>query len=648
MGGLALLCVGCGQTDMSGSYPVSSSRTTGDAVPELAMDAEQAAPDASAATGRGPGQAGDRFDLIVENDFLRVDDRPLSTFSVDVDTASYAKIRQYLMQYNTLPPADAVRIEELVNYFDYDYAPPGDEHPFAVHVQAARCPWRDQHRLVRIGIQGRPLTEEQPPKNLVFLIDVSGSMNAPNKLPLVKQGLRMLVEQLGQQDRVAAVVYAGAAGLAIPPTSGQDGPAILSALNQLHAGGSTNGGEGVQLAYRTAVEQFIPGGVNRVVLCTDGDFNVGVTGTGELVRLAEQYAAQGIYLSVLGFGTGNLNDAMLEQISNRANGNYAFIDTPAEAWKVLVQEVGGTLVTIAKDVKIQVEFNPAQVAAYRLIGYETRRLADQDFRDDRKDAGEIGAGHRVTALYELVLAGQETDAVPAPVDALKYQSASNEPSDEPSDDDAQASEEWLTVRLRYKLPDQDHSTPLSVALAGSDAAVEQMPDDFRFAAAVGLFGMVLRDSAYRNDADLQLVYELAAEARGEDRHGYRVEFLDLVRRAAALRGESLAGGRSALGFGTPVVGRPYSGPPAVGRPAIAGSKAILLVCLGLGLGVCLTAIAAGLCLGLLFRAWPPYETRCVVESPTARPPHVGIPPGRPTEDRWAYGASRLPEKQRAG
>ena len=323
--------------------------------------------------GVGPGQGGDKYSLIVENPFKEVKNEPLSTFSIDVDTASYAKVRMYLMQHNTLPRPDAVRIEELVNYFTYDYEPPTDDTPFAAHVEVASCPWRPEHRLVRVGIKGKEIAREnRPTSNLVFLLDVSGSMKRANKLPLLKRGMKMLADQLSENDRVAIVVYAGAAGLVLESTPGDQKQTILDALDRLHAGGSTNGGQGVTLAYQTALDNFVKGGVNRVILCTDGDFNVGVTGTDELVRLAEKNAKTGVFLSVLGFGMGNHNDAMLEQISNKGNGNYAYIDTDAEARKVLVEQMSGTLVTIAKDVKIQIEFNPAEVAAYRLIGYENR------------------------------------------------------------------------------------------------------------------------------------------------------------------------------------------------------------------------------------------------------------------------------------
>ncbi len=354
--------------------------------------------------GRGPGAAGDRYAAIDENPFLRVNEAPLSTFSVDVDTASYAKTRQYLIEANQLPRADAVRIEEFVNYFDYEYAPPAtdSEHPFAVYTDISRCPWNQEHFLARIAIKGKEIKQDRPRSNLVFLIDVSGSMNRSNKLPLVQRGLRLLLGQLNEQDRVAIVVYAGAAGMVLDSTPADLQSKIHAAIDQLQAGGSTNGGEGIRLAYRIAREHFIEGGTNRVILCSDGDFNVGTTSTDELIRLVEQEAKGNVFLTVLGFGMGNHNDEMLEKISNRGNGNYGFIDTVAEARKVLVRQLSSTLITIAKDVKLQVEFNPRKVGAYRLIGYENRVLAAQDFNDDKKDAGEIGAGHEVTAFYELV------------------------------------------------------------------------------------------------------------------------------------------------------------------------------------------------------------------------------------------------------
>ena len=478
--------------------------------------------------GIGPGRSGDKYSPIVENPFLEVKNNRLSTFSIDVDTASYAKVRSYLMQNRTMPRPDAVRIEELVNYFTYDYKPPTDDVPFAAHVEVAGCPWRPQHRLVRIGIKGKEIErEKRPSSNLVFLLDVSGSMNQNNKLPLLKRGMKMLVDQLGENDRVAIVVYAGAAGMVLESTPGDQKQVILDALDRLHAGGSTNGGQGIRLAYQAALDHFIRGGVNRIILCTDGDFNVGTTGTDELVRLAEKNAKTGVFLSVLGFGMGNHNDSMLEQISNKGNGNYAFIDTDAEARKVLVEEMSGTLVTIAKDVKIQIEFNPKNVAAYRLIGYENRMLAAEDFNDDKKDAGEIGAGHTVTALYELVPAGVESDVTPPPVDDLRYQKKTK-PSKESQ------SGELLTLKIRYKQPDGDTSTKLTFPIVDEGLKFGQASRDVRFAASVAAFGMLLRNSQYKGNVTYDAVLEIATEAARGDKSGYRKEFLAMIARAKEL------------------------------------------------------------------------------------------------------------------
>ena len=486
--------------------------------------------------GQGPGMAGDRFDPITDNPFRRVDEHPLSTFSIDVDTASYAKVRSFLLEQGRLPRPDAVRIEELINYFDYDYNPPvageateGEPvHPFAADVEVATCPWRPAHRLVRIGIKGKEVArEERPAGNFIFLLDVSGSMNQPNKLPLLKQGMQLLLEQLNAQDRIAIVVYAGAAGLVLDSTTADRLGEIQAALERLQAGGSTNGGDGIQLAYQVARDHFIEGGINRVILCTDGDFNVGTTGTDSLVRLVEEEAKGGVFLSVLGFGMGNHNDAMLEQISGKGNGNYAFIDTLDEARKLLVEQAAGTLVTIAKDVKIQVEFNPVQVAAYRLIGYENRILAKEDFNDDTKDAGEIGAGHTVTALYEIVPAGETAELLAPAVDPLRYQVPAriNEQAD---------SDEWLTLKLRYKEPERSTSTLIEFPAVDAGAEFAAASDDFQFAAAVAGFGMALRRSPYGGDWSLGAVAETAAATVDGEAAPRRQEFLQLVRRAAEL------------------------------------------------------------------------------------------------------------------
>lgn len=519
--------------DSSGATSYSldiSAEVAATPAPRDAMPMSAPAEGESADEGQGPGQAGDRYEAIVENPFRNAGQNPLSTFSIDVDTASYAKVRMYLMQQNMAPNPDAVRIEELINYFTYDYAGPRDAHPFAAHVEVADCPWKPEHRLVRIGIKGKEIEQQRPASNLVFLLDVSGSMDQPNKLPLLKRGMKMLVDQLGENDRVAIVVYAGAAGLVLDSTNGDQKQKILDALERLQAGGSTNGGQGIQLAYQTALDHFIQGGTNRVILCTDGDFNVGMTNDGDLVRVAEKNAQAGVFLSVLGFGMGNHNDRMLETLSNKANGNYAFLDSDAEARRVLVEQMNATLVTIAKDVKIQVEFNPAQVAAWRLIGYENRVLAAEDFNDDKKDAGEIGAGHTVTALYEIVPAGAQSDVEVGAVDDLKYQSQGEL-------SEAAQSDELLTLKIRYKQPDEDRSTLLAVPVPTSDKKFGAAGQDFQFAAAVAAFGMLLRDSQHRGDATYDAVLEIAQSAQGQDPGGYRAEFLEMVRRAKTVGGE---------------------------------------------------------------------------------------------------------------
>ena len=466
------------------------------------------------------------YDRIDENPFLETRRNPLSTFSIDVDTASYANVRRFLNN-GTLPPKDAVRIEEMVNYFTYHYSPPSDERPFAVDAEVAGCPWEPKHRLLRIALKGREIDlENRPASNLVFLIDVSGSMDDAAKLPLLKSALHLLVDKLGENDRVAIVVYAGSSGLVLPSTSGMQKERILAALDSLQAGGSTNGGSGIQLAYQAARDNFIRGGTNRVVLCTDGDFNVGVTDEGSLTRLIEDEAKSGVFLSVLGFGAGNLKDATMEKLADRGNGNYAYIDTANEARKVLVVQLGGTLVTIANDVKLQLEFNPRQVAAYRLIGYENRLLRAEDFNDDKKDAGEIGAGHTVTAFFELVPAGGEEASI-ASVDELKYQRVS-----EPTD--AAARDDLLTLKLRYKEPDGDSSKSQETAVADSGVSYAHASEDFRFAAAVAGFGLLLRDSQHKGDLTLPAVVELAEASRGADENGYRAEFVELVKKATAL------------------------------------------------------------------------------------------------------------------
>ena len=490
---------------------------------------------------------GDKYAALPENEFTKpLGGDALSTFSVDVDTASYTNARQFLRDMRRLPPAASVRVEEFVNYFDYDYVGPDSDSqtPFAASMEVAPCPWKPERRLVRIGVKGREVAaSKRPLTNLVFLVDVSGSMNNKDKLPLVIAGLRALTDRLGENDRVAIVVYAGNEGVVLPSTSGDQKEAILSSLDRLRAGGSTAGGAGLKLAYDIAERYRIEGGVNRVVLCTDGDFNVGLTGTEELTKLVETRAKEtGVFLTVLGFGRGNLNDAMLESISGRGNGHYAYVDSEKEARRILSRDLSGTLVTIAKDVKLQVEFNPAKVAAYRLIGYENRVLAAEDFNDDKKDAGEIGAGHTVTALYEVVPVGVEEPA--PPVDGLKYQTSGQPQASSPGSNDEKEESgkakgdgnELLTLKIRYKQPDGDVSTKLEFPLEDDGQDLAAASGDFRWAAAVAEFAMLLRESRHVGDATLDDVLELARGAVGDDPQGYRAELLDLVRKAKEASG----------------------------------------------------------------------------------------------------------------
>ena len=457
-----------------------------------------------------------------ENPFLAVSAHPLSTFSIDVDRASYSNVRRFLLD-GQAPPTDAVRIEELVNYFPYDYAEPTGDDPVAIHTEVAPAPWRPQHRLLRIGLQARRIdTRGLPPSNLVFLIDVSGSMDEPNKLPLVKASLTMLVNTLRPADRVAIVVYAGSAGLVLSSTSGDEKAKILEAIDRLEAGGSTAGGAGIKRAYDEAVANFIRGGNNRVILATDGDFNVGVSSDGELIRLIEDRRKTGVFLTVLGFGMGNLKDSKMEQLADHGNGNYAYIDNLLEAKKTLVHELGGTLFTVAKDVKVQVEFNPAQVRAYRLIGYENRLLADEDFADDAKDAGEMGAGHSVTALYEIVPVGVETDVTIRVPDSLRYQTVRGPRG---------GGQELGFVKVRYKQPDGDRSRLLTHPVS-SEAGTPSA--EFRFQTAVAQFGLLLKGSAYRGSASYEAVIAAARASLGADPEGYRAEFVRLAQAAQAL------------------------------------------------------------------------------------------------------------------
>jgi Ca-activated chloride channel family protein len=469
------------------------------------------------------------FDAITDNPFRRVLDYPLSTFSIDVDTAGYSITRRYI-DNNQLPPKSAIRIEELINYFNYDYESPkpDDEKPFSVHNEVAAAPWNDGHLLARIAIKGKEFpVDERPPVNLVFLIDVSGSMDAPNRLPLVISSMKMLVNELKGTDRIAICVYAGAAGTVLPPTSCDNKEIIIAALNKLSAGGSTAGGAGIQLAYNLAEQNFDPQAVNRVILCTDGDFNVGITNRGDLVDLITAKAKTGVYLTVLGFGMSNFQDGTLKQLASKGNGNYGFIDTIEEAKKILVEQLSGTLVTIAKDVKIQVDFNPATVGAYRLIGYENRVMRDEEFNDDDADAGDIGAGHTVTAFYELIPPGPEVDALPTR-DPSKY-------GPPPVSEWEPNYDELLTAKIRYKLPHETESKLIEFPVeAASVKQAGEETQDFRFAASVASFGMLLRDSPYKGTSAYSNVITLAQDAIGQDKYSYRKNFVEMVKKAQAI------------------------------------------------------------------------------------------------------------------
>lgn len=462
------------------------------------------------------------YDHIIENKFLAATQNPLSTFSIDVDEASYSNVRRYL-ENGSIPPAGAVRIEEMINYFDYHYTKPVNGDPFSVITEIAECPWSPQHKLVHIGLQGKEIpVDNLPASNMVFLVDVSGSMDEPNKLPLVKASMKMLVDQLREKDKVAIVVYAGNAGLVLPSTNGTQKTKIKEAIDNLEAGGSTAGGEGIQLAYKTARENFIKGGNNRIILATDGDFNVGPSSDDELVKMVEQERKSGVFLSVLGYGMGNYKDNKMQQLADKGNGNHSYIDNVNEARKVLVSEFGSTLFTIAKDVKIQVEFNPAKVQAYRLVGYENRMLASEDFNDDTKDAGELGSGHTVTALYEVIPVGVKDDFTKT-VDALKYQSNEHKLFD--------FSNEIMTIKLRYKNPEEDISKLIVHPVMDFNTGLAAASDNFRFAAAVAEFGLLLRSSEYKQQASYQQVISMAKGAKGSDENGYRAEFIRLVQSA---------------------------------------------------------------------------------------------------------------------
>ena len=460
------------------------------------------------------------YSTIRENGYKNAVKSPLSTFSIDVDAASYSNVRRFLTD-GRKPPVDAVRIEEMINYFNYDYAQPEGEHPFSINHEVAECPWNSENLLLHIGLQGKEvLNENLPASNLVFLLDVSGSMDSPNKLPLLKKAFKLLVNQLREDDKVAIVVYAGNSGLVLPSTSGNRKKDILEALNRLNAGGSTAGASGLKLAYKVARENFIDGGNNRIIMATDGDFNVGQSSNAELERLIEKEREHGTFISVLGFGMGNYKDDKMEIIADKGNGNYAYIDNILEAKKVLVNEFGGTLFTIAKDVKIQIEFNPAIVAEYRLVGYENRLLANEDFANDKKDAGELGSGHSVTAIYEVKLNENNKKQN----QELKYQNTSLNTK-------AYNKDEIATVKFRYKKPTGKKSTLIQQVIPNSLMAKNELSNNYKFSAAVAGFGLILRESKFKGNCSYDMLINLAQQSKGEDKEGYRSEFIRLMKLA---------------------------------------------------------------------------------------------------------------------
>ncbi len=467
----------------------------------------------------------EEYDKIVENEFKDAKQNPLSTFSIDVDNASYSNVRRYLTD-SQLPPANAVRIEEMINYFDYEYPDATGEHPFSFITEIGECPWNKENKLIHIGIQGKKLDYNTlKPCNLVFLIDASGSMEDNNKLPLLKKSLRMLLDNLNDRDRVAIVAYAGAAGLVLPSTQASSKDKIIEALDNIMAGGSTAGGQGIQLAYEVAVKNYIKGGNNRVILATDGDFNVGTSSTGELVDMINEKRKSDIYLTILGFGMGNYKDGRMEQISNSGNGNYFYIDNIKEAEKVFVKEMRANMFTIAKDVKIQIEFNPAFVKGYRLIGYENRVMAAEDFNDDTKDAGELGAGHTVTALYEIIPVGSSQEV--KTYDNLKYQNQG-------TNSYSTGSDEIMTLKFRYKPLDSEVSIPIEVAVKNKTQKLADCSNNFRFSASVATFGMLLRDSKFKGTSTFEMATNLAKGAITADEMGYKQEYLGLIKTADLL------------------------------------------------------------------------------------------------------------------
>lgn len=465
------------------------------------------------------------YDNIVENEFKEATKNPLSTFSIDVDKASYANIRRFITQ-NQLPPNGAVRIEEMINYFDYNYPQPTNEHPFSINTEYGTCPWNTSHQLVLVGLQGKEFKQETTaPFNLTFLLDVSGSMDEPNKLPLVKESIKLLVDKMRNEDYMSIVVYAGSSGLVLKPTNGKNKEKIYEALDNLEAGGSTAGGEGILLAYKTSKENFDKNKINRVILATDGDFNVGASSDDELVRIIEKQRESGVYLTVLGFGTGNYKDSKMEKLADKGNGNYAYIDNLLEAKKSLVKEMGGTLQTIAKDVKIQVEFNPAKVKGYRLIGYENRVLNNEDFNDDTKDAGELGAGHTVTALYEIIPAGSNEKI--SKTDELKYQKTDMQPT-------ALNTNELMTVKFRYKKPNENNSK-LFEHIVNVNEFNRTISNNFKWASVVAQFGLVLRDSKFKGTSNYKDLLAQAKINKSNDNEGYRAEMIQLIEKAELLK-----------------------------------------------------------------------------------------------------------------
>ncbi len=466
-----------------------------------------------------------------ENDFMNVKSTPVSTMSVDVDRASYSNVRRFINEGN-MPPADAVRVEEMVNYFNYDYPQPDGDYPIEINTELTTCPWQEGNKLLRIGIQAVKInTDDLPPSNLVFLIDISGSMDSPERLPLLVAGMKLLVQQLRAIDKGSIVTYAGNAGLALPPTNGNKKEVILAALNRLEAGGSTAGGAGIKLAYKVAIDNFIKGGNNRVLLATDGDFNVGVSSDNELENLIVKERESGVFLTCLGFGTDNFKDAKMEMMADKGNGNYSYIDNLQEAQKTLVSEFGGTLFTVAKDVKAQIEFNPAKVQGYRLVGYEDRLLNTEDFKDDKKDAGDMGSGHTVTVLYEIIPRGVKSELMRSAND-LKYQL--------PETTDAAYSDELATIKFRYKKPDGKKSMEISHPITSQTIDWDKASENTRFASAVAMFGMMLKSSKFKGSSSYDNIVAMAITSLGDDKDGYQAEFIKMVKEAKKLDKKTVA------------------------------------------------------------------------------------------------------------